>query len=125
MTQHDERKLPTWARALLETERVNASLSWPTVLEPQPIAVYDANGMVISGHRLNSSTAWCFYSDDRAERVDFDATGLISRGVGFATRPWGKYYLTKRDALAALWWEKARQYAGRLHVIKERFSDAG
>lgn len=121
MTQHDERKLPIWARALLETERVNASLSWPTVSEPQPIAVYDCNGAVVSGQRLISSTAWCFYSDDRVDRVDFDAGGYVKhRG-----RPWGKYYLTKRDALAALWWEKARQCAGRLHVIKERFNDAG
>lgn len=111
-----EEKLPKWARALLDKERLNADLRWPSEPEPKPLERF--SGDMVARSHLRSRTVFLIFGLHGAivETRWIDDRGYFCRPLGgHASRPIGTVYATKKEALLAAWWRECRASARAIH----------
>jgi hypothetical protein len=125
-TDPREAKLPVWAKNLLEEGRKKAALAWPSIEEPEPIAIANGDSHSWVKGRLQNTSAWEFNVHNRTvERRWFDGLYVYRTGdLKNGSRPDGRYYATEKDAAVAMWWEVARGAATAIYRAKLRAAEA-
>ncbi len=123
-----ETKLPLWAQDVINEERKNGALHWPTEPRPEPIAVFN-DGRLVGGDKPADDTCiWKVesgFGNTYVPSKRFFQKGVLYLYVtadlkGFSVRPSGEYFATERDAVLEAWWMTAGTAANALHTLKER-----
>lgn len=108
-----EAKLPKWAQRMLKDERIKSALSWPTVSQPAPVAIYN-DGCLLAGTEIRYAVVWCesLKSGMPVDVLIMSGEQVLSNGKRLKVT--GAFFETKRDVLVAQLWRDCRLAAEQL-----------
>ena len=119
MTDPREAKLPKWAQEALEAERVRAALCWPSEPEPEPDFEFDVNGFCAGEYPATGAELWLLSGTDSIIGVTMGEGGrsLAYKSAILGSRPIGRFFARRSDAILALRWRRSREAARRLRGL--------